>query len=297
MYNYGMEIFKNLNEKPNLSLALGFFDGVHLGHQTVIKSAVDFARKNGNKSAVITFAEHPCCILRGIQPEYILTKLEREKAIEALGVDYLYELDFMSISNLTADKYLKNVLVKYFSPKSISTGWNHSFGCKKSGNVEFLRENQEKYGYKYFELPPKMLGDEIISSTCIRNYLAQGEIEHTNRMLGREFEISGEVIKGEQIGRTIGFRTANIKYPPELVELPHGVYAVETNFGKGIANYGSRPTVNGVGTLIEVHIFDFNQDIYKKNMRVKFHKMLRPEKEFSSLEELKQQIATDIQSI
>ena len=162
-----MEILKTLNYNPNLSLALGFFDGVHLGHKTVIESAVNYARKNGNKSAIITFAEHPCCILRGTQPEYILTKTEREKAIEVLGVDYLYELDFMSISNLTADEYLKDVLVKYFSPKSISTGWNHSFGCKKSGNVEFLRENQEKYGYKYFELPPKMLDDEIISSTCI----------------------------------------------------------------------------------------------------------------------------------
>ena len=297
MYNYDMEIFKNLTHNPNLSLALGFFDGVHLGHKTVIESAVDFARKNGNKSAIITFAEHPCCILRGTQPEYILTKTEREKAIEALGVDYLYELDFMSISNLTADEYLKDVLVKYFSPKSISTGWNHSFGCKKSGNVEFLRENQEKYGYKYFELPPKMLDDEIISSTCIRNYLSKGEIEHANKMLGREFEISGEVIKGQQIGRTIGFRTANIKYPTELVELPHGVYTVKTNFGKGIANYGSRPTVNGSGTLLEVHILKFNQDIYGKKLDVKFEKMLRPERKFASLKELKQQITTDIQSI
>lgn len=297
MYNYGMEIFKTLNYNPNLSLALGFFDGVHLGHKTVIKSAVNYARKNGNKSAVITFAEHPCQILRGIQPEYILTKSEREKAIEALGVDYLYELDFMSISNLTADEYLKDVIVKYFSPKSISTGWNHSFGRKKSGNVEFLRENQEKYGYKYFELPPKMLDDEIISSTCIRNYLSEGEIAYANKMLGREFEISGEVIKGQQIGRTIGFRTANIKYPTELVELPHGVYAVETNFGKGIANYGSRPTVNGSGALLEVHILNFNQDIYGQKLDVKFEKMLRPERKFSSLEELKQQITTDIQSI
>ena len=297
MYNYGMEIFKTLNYNPNLSLALGFFDGVHLGHKTVIESAVNYARKNGNKSAVITFAEHPCCILRGIQPEYILTKTEREKTIEALGIDYLYELDFMSISNLTADEYLKDVLVKYFSPKSISTGWNHCFGCKKSGNVEFLQENQKKYNYKYFELPPKMLDNEIISSTCIRNYLAKGEIEHVNKMLGRKFEISGEVIKGQQIGRTIGFRTANIKYPTELVELPHGVYAVETNFGKGIANYGCRPTVNGVGTLIEVHILNFNQDIYGKNLSIKFQKMLRPEKKFSSLEELKNQIAKDIQQI
>ena len=116
-------------------------------------------------------------------------------------------------------------------------------------------------------------------------------------MLGRKFEISGEVIKGQQIGRTIGFRTANIKYPTELVELPHGVYAVETNFGKGIANYGSRPTVNGSGTLLEVHILKFNQDIYGKKLDVKFEKMLRPERKFASLKELKQQITTDIQSI
>ena len=297
MYNYCMQIFTELNENPKLSLALGFFDGVHLGHKAVIENAVNFAKKNGNKSAVITFAEHPCCILKGLKSQYILTKNEREKEIEALGVDYLYELDFEKVSQQTANEYLQNILIKHFSPVSISTGWNHSFGCKKSGNAEYLRENQEKYNYKYFELPPQKLNGEIISSTCIRKFLSEGKIEHANKMLGKDFEISGKIIKGQQIGRTIGFRTANIKYPTELVEIPHGVYSVETNFGKGIANYGSRPTVNGIGTLIEVNILDFDKDIYGENITIKFKKMIRTEKKFSSLDELKQQIAKDIEKI
>lgn len=291
-----MQIFTTLNKNPNLSLALGFFDGVHLGHQAVIKTAVDYAKENGSKSAVITFYDHPCCYLHGISPKYILTRKERERKIEQMGVDYLYELDFESIAGLTAQDYLKDVLINHFTPCSISTGWNHNFGCKKSGDVRFLRENSKKYDYKYFELQPQKLNNEIISSTTIRNLLLKGNIEKANKMLGYEFSITGEVVKGNQIGRTIGFNTANLIYPPELIELPYGVYSVETNYGKGIANFGMRPTVNGSNTVLEVHIFDFDKDIYGEILTVNFYKMLRAEKKFSSLEELKSQIEKDIKS-
>ena len=140
-----MQIYKELNKNPNLSLALGFFDGVHLGHKAVIESAVEFAKKHGNKSAVITFSDHPCCYFWGVCPQYILSREAREKKIAQLGVDYLYELDFESIAGLTAQDYLKDVLVNYFTPLSISTGWNHNFGCNKSGNVKFLHNNSKKY--------------------------------------------------------------------------------------------------------------------------------------------------------
>lgn len=292
-----MKIFTELNKNSNLSLALGFFDGVHLGHQAVIKSAVDFAKQNGNKSAVITFSDHPCCYLRGVCPEYILTRKEREKKFEELGVDYLFELDFESIANLTAQDYLKDVLINHFTPVSISTGWNHNFGCKKSGNVKILRENSKKYDYKYFELQPQKLNNKIISSTIIRKLLSQGKIEKANLMLGSKFSITGKVVKGSQIGRTIGFKTANINYPAELIELPYGVYSVETNYGKAIANFGIRPTVNGSKVTLEVHISDFAKDIYGEQINIKFNKMIRTEKKFSSLEELKKQISKDIKSI
>ena len=292
-----MQIYKELNKNPNLSLALGFFDGVHLGHKVVIESAVEFAKKHGNKSAVITFSDHPCCYFWGVCPQYILSREAREKKIAQLGVDYLYELDFESIAGLTAQDYLKDVLVNYFTPLSISTGWNHNFGCNKSGNVKFLHNNSKKYGYEYFELSPEKLDDEIISSTTIRKLLSDGEIERANLMLGSKFSISGEVVKGNQIGRTIGFKTANLIYPPELIELPYGVYSVNTNYGKAIANFGIRPTVKGSQALLEVHILDFEKDIYGENLTVYFNKMIRAEKKFSSLDALKNQIKLDIKTI
>ncbi len=292
-----MQIFTELNKNPNLSLALGFFDGVHLGHRAVIKSAVDFAKQNGNKSTVITFSDHPCCYFWGVCPKYILTRKQREQRIEELGVDYLYELDFESIAGLTAQDYLKDILVNHFTPVSISTGWNHNFGCKKSGDVKFLHDNSKKYGYEYFELPPQKLDNETISSTTIRKLLSDGNIAKANDMLGAKFSISGEVVKGNQIGRTIGFSTANLVYPPELIELPYGVYSVNTNYGKAIANFGIRPTVNSSHAILEVHILDFDKDIYGETITAEFNKMIRAEKKFASLDALKEQISLDIQMI
>lgn len=292
-----MQIYNTTNFNPKLSLALGFFDGVHLGHRAVIENAVNFAKSNGNKSAVITFSNHPCCYLKNISPEYINTRQERENRIKALGIDYLYELDFGELSNFSAEEYLRNILVKNFNPISISTGWNHCFGFKKSGNVKFLHANEAKYNYKYFELPPQKIDNEIISSTTIRRYLASGEIKKANAMLGYNFSITGEIVSGNQIGRTIGFPTANIIYPEDIVKLPHGVYSVETNYGKGIANYGTRPTINGTDTLLEVNIIDFNKNIYGETLIVKFNKMIRPERKFQSLDALKKQIQLDIKSV
>lgn len=292
-----MQVFTELTKNHYLSIALGFFDGVHLGHKAVIQSAVDFAKQNNTKSAVITFSDHPCCYFWGLCPKYILTRKEREKRIEALGVDYLYELDFESISGLTADEYLRDILVKYFTPLAISTGWNHNFGYKKSGNVKFLKENSKKYGYEYFELQPQKIEKETISSTLIRKLLANGNVTKANIMLGQKFSIEGVVVKGNKIGRTIGFKTANLVYPPELIELPYGVYSVETTYGKGIANFGIRPTINGSNAILEVHILDFDKDIYDKPIRVEFNKMIRTEKKFPSLDALKKRITLDIKSI
>lgn len=294
-----MQIFTELSSNKNLSLALGYFDGVHLGHKAVILSAVEYAQKNGNKSAVITFKDHPCCHFYGVCPKYILSREDREIEIKKLGVDYLYELDFdEKICSLSAKEYLEDILVKYFSPLSISTGFNHNFGAKKSGNVEFLRQNEKKYGYKYFEIPPQKLDGEVISSTIIRRYLQNGEIEKANRMLGHNFKISGKVIQGQQLGRTIGFRTANLIYPNELVDIPFGVYEVNTQYGKGITNFGVRPTVSKTQKPVaETHILNFNQDIYNQDLQVEFLDMIRKEQKFNSLDELKTQIQQDIKRV
>ncbi len=294
-----MQVFYELNQNNNLALALGYFDGVHLGHQKVIKSAVEFAHQNNTKSAVITFKDHPCCYFYGVCPKYILSGKQREEEIAKLGVDYLYELDFDDkLCTLTAEEYLKEILEKYFSPISISTGFNHHFGAQKSGNAEFLRQNQTKYGYKYFEISPEKVNDKIISSTAIRTYLQQGKIEKANQMLGSNFSIKGEVVEGQKLGRTLGFRTANLLYPKEIIDIPFGVYEVMTTYGKGITNFGIRPTVSSTKkAVLETHILDFDKDIYGKILRVEFIKMLRREQKFNSVDELKKQIQSDINSV
>lgn len=298
-----MQIFTELNKNPELSLALGYFDGVHKGHQKVIRSAVEFARQNGNKSAVITFKDHPCCFFRGVCPKYILTREDRLKHIEALGIDYVYILDFDArLCMLSAEDYLKNILIDNFSPKSISTGFNHYFGSKKSGGVDLLTKMQNIYGYEYFEIPPQKAGDDTISSTAIREALSKGQIQNANEMLGYNFTIKGEVVKGQQLGRKIGFRTANLVYPCELIDLPFGVYSVNVRYGeliyKGISNFGIRPTVsNSKQCSLETHILDFDKDIYGEEISVEFLKMIRAERKFTSLSELKAQIGEDISNI
>lgn len=294
-----MQIFTSLNENKNLSIALGYFDGVHLGHRAVINSAVNFAKKNNLKSAVITFKDHPCCFFYGVCPKYILTREQRREKLASSGIDYLYELDFdEKLSSLSAQEYLENILVKYFTPKSISTGFNHHFGAQKSGTPEFLRNNSKKYGYEYFEIPPQKIDNEIISSTAIRNYLQNGQIEKANKMLKDNFAITGIVVEGQKLGRKLGFKTANLIYPPELIDLPFGVYETNTQYGKGITNFGIRPTVSSTQKPVaETHILNFARDIYGEKINVEFVRMLRKEQKFNSVDELKQQIAKDISMI
>lgn len=296
-----MEIINKFTENKGISLALGFFDGVHLGHQAVIKSAVDYAKKNGTKTAVITFQDHPCCFLYKLQPKYIIKRLEKIKLFENLGVDYLYFINFdKTISEMSADDYLKT-LVKYFEPKAISTGFNHSFGVQKTGDSGLLKAKQSEYGYEYFEVPPVLYENEIISSTSIREKLAQGEIKTINKMMGHTYKMYGYVQMGNQLGEKLGYKTANIKYPDNLLEIGHGVYTVEVEYEgikyNGVANYGVRPSIKkNASPILEVHILDFNKPIYGQKLHVSFIKKIRNEMKFSSMKELQLQIEKDIMS-
>lgn len=298
-----MQIIRNLRKIPNLSLALGFFDGIHLGHQEVIKCAVDYARKNDTKSAIITFKEHPFCFLKMVTPKYILPRQDKYKILEDLGLDYIIELDFNHIYNLTPDEYLENILVQYFSPIAISTGFNHHFGANREGDIVFLSNNQAVYNYTYFATPPKKMFSEPISSTKIRQFISDGAVDIATKMLGREFYVKGNVVKGQQFGREIGFPTINISFPNDIIEPKFGVYetTVELENGeiyKGIANFGVRPTISNTNKQgLEVHLLDFNDNLYGHKVKVNFEKMLRAEKKFSSIEELKTQIQNDINSI
>lgn len=292
-----MEIFTEVNENKGLALALGFFDGVHLGHQAVIRSAVDFARKNGKKSAVITFKEHPQVILRGCAPEYISTETERRENLEKLGVDYCYELNFSEISGMYGEAYIREILVKNFAPVSISTGFNHNFGVKKSGTPELLAQLCEKYGYKYFKISPVEIGGEIVSSSLIRKKLASGEVRRVAEFLGRPFSIRGIVQKGAGLASKIGFKTANIAYPAGICNLPFGVYSVKANGKKAIANFGIKPTFENLTAvpLLEVHILNFDKNLYGETLKIEFFDFIRVERKFSSVDELVAQIKNDIE--
>lgn len=299
-----MEIVRELREIPNLSLALGFFDGVHLGHQAVINCAVDFARENNCKSAVVTFKEHPYCYFKGVSPKYILTLEDKYKYIAELGVDYLIELDFAQVCKMSPMQYLEEVLVEYFSPRAISTGFNHKFGVDKTGNVMFLSDCQERFDYIYFATPPQSIYGDMISSTAIRQFIKSGSVFMADTMLGRKFSVSGTVIKGKELGATIGYPTANIIYPLEIVEPPHGVYEVEVNIGdspkvyKGLANFGVAPTVSNSGICtLETYILNFKGNLYDSDIKVSFGRFIRPEIKFSNLDELKTQIDLDLQSL
>lgn len=283
-------------------MAFGFFDGVHLGHQEVIKSAVDFARANNTKSAVITFQDHPCCFFYDVKPKYILSHKDKLKRLEELGVDYLYCLKFDEhLSTMMASDYLREIIMKNFEPAAISTGFNHYFGAKKSGDVHYLNKMQEVLHYKYFEVPPKLFHDEVVSSTRIREDLILGNVELVNSMLGHNYCLEGTVIEGKHIGRTIGFKTANLFYPEDLVEIARGVYKVEVEYQgqiyQGIANYGLHPTVSeSERPTLEVHILNFDKEIYGEKIKVAFLKKIRDEKKFESLDELKLQIQKDIEA-
>ena len=297
-----MEIIKELTNIPKLSLALGFFDGVHIAHQKLIKNTVDFARQNGAKSAVVTLKQQPYCYLNHIMPKYISSRSDSYNIIEKFGIDYLIELDFEKVSGMTSFEYLKDILVKNFEPVGIFTGFNHHFGLNREGNCDFLKKYAKDFGYKFYALPSQEINGKLISSSAIREFLEQGKIESANSMLGREFCVSGIVVEGSKIGRTINFPTANICYPDDIVQIPNGVYSVYAKLSdgrilNGISNFGTKPTVNNSSVkTLETHILDgFDEDIYGQKIKISFLKFIRTEQKFNGIEELKAQIKKDIE--
>ena len=275
------------------SLVLGFFDGVHKAHRTVIESAFEYS----DNVTLITFKESPA-VYFGKEAKYILSRKNSIEKIKKLGVNEVVELDFPQIASMPAEQYLEYI-VNTYHPVSVSTGFNHTFGLNKCGDTEFLKKFQEKYNYKYICVPPVIENGHVISSTLIRNMLTEGKIEEANELLESNFILEGTVIHGAKIGRTIGFPTANICYPDNIIKIPFGVFGVKVKFGnkskKGIMNWGMKPTVNNtVEPVIEVHILDFNEDLYGKNLKIEVLKYIRGEKKFKNLEELTAQIKEDI---
>lgn len=271
-----------------VSVILGFFDGMHKGHREVIKSAFC-----GAKTFMLTFKDSPAKYF-GKEISYIYPREKNYKIIKSLGVDEIVEQDFSALASMSAEDYLK-MIVKKYSPVSISTGFNHTFGKGKAGDADYLLQNQNKYNYKYFCSPACSIEGEVVSSSRIREILMQGDIEKANRFLGSNFALKSAVVEGEKLGRNLGFPTANMVYPQDIVRIPYGVYAVKVLDKPAILNWGVKPTVNGKNERLEVHIPDFEGNLYNLPLEVEFIKKIRDEKKFANIDDLKHQIKKDVE--
>jgi riboflavin kinase / FMN adenylyltransferase len=277
-----------------LHLALGVFDGVHVGHQAVIKRAVDAAARDGGKAFVVTFSPHP---IRVIAPEkapaaLLATLDEKAAVVKALGVDGLLVIRFdLAFAGMAAEEFVRKLCAG--NVRTIAVGVDWRFGSNRSGDVAMLRKMGAELGFNLEAVSPVMWDGERISSTRIRQAIRDGNFAAAGEMLGRPYELSGIVTEGRKLGREIGFPTANLRLGER--QLPaDGVWAVTVNGTlKGVANLGMRPTLDGTERLLEVHLFDFSGDLYGKELRVSFVKHLRPERKFASVEELREQIAKD----
>lgn len=274
----------------DINLVLGFFDGIHIAHKELIQSAVKLG-----KTILITFKESPAIFFK--KPyKYIYPREYSLNKIKDLGVKEILEFDFSQIAGMAAEDYIKFIVDK-FSPKAIYTGFNHTFGANKSGTPELLKKMGKKYNYKYNCIPPIEDNGEIVSSSLIKTLIKAGNIERANRLLGTNFFIENIVEEGAKIGRTIGFPTANINYPENIIELPFGVYSIKYNEYSGVLNWGMRPTVNNtIKPIAEAHIINFNENLYGKKVRLEVIKKIRDEKKFENLNELKAQIDKDIKN-
>lgn len=299
-----MKIYNNLSDFKRLNNAvatIGTFDGVHFGHQKIIKRLCELARSTGGESVILTFFPHPRMI---IDPEnkdlkMINTIEEKAEILASLGVDHLIITPFTrDFSNLSPSEYIKNILVDTIGIKQLIVGYDHRFGKDRSGSMKDLVTFSTLYGYQIEEIGEQDVNDVAVSSTRIRESLLNGQVALAAEYLGYQFSLCGPVIKGDKIGRTIGFPTANIfiEQPYKLIP-SDGIYAVtvemENESYKGMAYIGQRPTINGMTRNIEVNIFDFNREIYGQYIKMNFCEFLRHDVKFTGLEALKLQLQQD----
>lgn len=279
-------------------IALGSFDGLHLGHLSLIKKTIDLSKVNNAKSMIFTFKNHPLSVINeDLMPKLIMSVDTKIESLEKLGIDILnlaqFNDEFMKIS---PEEFIRK-LVYYYNVRGIIVGFNYRFGFKNLGDVDLLNELSLELGYELYIMDAVKYHEDVVSSSRIRNLILEGNMRKANILLGHSFKLSGKVIKGRQIGRTIGFPTINLDYDKKFIIPRGGVYfsVVEYNkkLYKGITNIGYNPTVKGGKLSVETYIVDFNSDIYDKEVHIYFREKIRDEKKFNSLEELTKQLLKD----
>ncbi len=304
-----MRIYRNLSEIKEIKnpvVTIGTFDGVHLGHQKIISQINDEAKKIGGESVLFTFFPHPRMVLN---PEnhnlkLIQTQSEKLSSLAKLGLQNVIEVPFtLGSAELTALEFVQHILVETLNVSKLVIGYDHQFGKNREGSIEFLRGISDTFNFEVVEISPLVINDINISSTKIRHAIKVGDMQKVTSYLGEIFSLSGIVVKGKQLGRILGFPTANIQLTNDYKLAPgYGVYAVEVIFNNnsyyGMANIGLRPTFNdGFGETIEVNLFDFSSDIYDQTLEVFFHHKIREEIKFENKEQLIKQLHQDEKTV
>jgi riboflavin kinase / FMN adenylyltransferase len=298
-----MQVHTDIDKLPgfkNAVITIGTFDGVHLGHQKIIDALIKETRKIDGESVIITFHPHPKKI---VQPHYSLQLIntldEKVSLLKEKNIDHLVIVPFTAdFAELTAEAYIEEFLIRKFNPHTIIIGYDHHFGKGRKGNLVLLEQQQKLWNYNLIEIPKHILNEIGISSTKIRYSILNSYIKKANDLLGYPFFFSGKVIKGDKIGRKLGYPTANLEYTnDDKIHLGDGVYAVEVegdDFQKnGMLSIGTRPTLNNSSTRTEVNIFDFDIDIYGSELKVIVHAYLREQIKYNNLEELTKQLHRD----
>ncbi len=300
-----MKIHYDIESIPALNITAvttGTFDGVHLGHKIIIERLIAAARTIGGESVLLTFYPHPRMVLfpDDDQIKMLNTPLEKENLLQASGIDHLVVIPFTKeFSRLSSLEFVRNILSNTLKAKKLVIGYDHHFGRNREGSFAHLLEFGSLYGFQVEEIPAQDIDHVAISSSKIRQALASGDLNTANSYLGYEYSITGKVIKGKQLGRTIGYPTANIEINDNIKLIPAiGVYAVKIKYAlniyNGMLSIGKNPTVTENGPLtIEVNIFDFDLEIYHKQITVYFYKKLRDEEKYDSINQLKSQLAID----
>ncbi|MBO3444764.1 MULTISPECIES: bifunctional riboflavin kinase/FAD synthetase [Clostridia] len=296
-----MITIKSIKEIVNIKksvVTIGNFDGLHKGHQVLIKKAVESAKKRNIESIVFTFENHPANYFAKTPIKHVITNEEKIKRLKDFGVDYVISIPFDEyMTKISALEFVKGILLDKLGAKKIIVGHDFTFAKNKEGDTKLLKKLSDEYGFEVEVIMPIKVNDIRVSSTYIRNLVAQGSVCSVKEYLGYNCEIKGNVIKCKQLGRTIGFPTANIEVDKDTLIPKNGIYATKVHIGEkvyyGATNIGYNPTVNGEKLSIETNILEFNDDIYGKDIKIEFLERIRDEKKFSSLDDLKGQLKKD----
>jgi riboflavin kinase / FMN adenylyltransferase len=302
-----MNIYHSLDSIHNLRNAVvtsGTFDGVHIGHQKILNRLKEISLQSDGESVVLTFWPHPRTVVSDDSQDLQLLSTIDEKIelLQQLGIQHLVIIPFTrAFSELTSEEFIRQVLVNRIVTRKLVIGYDHRFGRNREGSFEFLQKNCAAYGFELEEIPRQDIEDMAISSTRIRQALSSGQVGIARELLGRPYSLSGTVVKGKQLGRTIGFPTANLFLHESYKLVPaNGVYVINAHYQgevfQGMLNIGVRPTVDGTHRTIEANLFDFNKEIYGEDLKLELLHYLRPEQKFNGLDALVAQIKIDQQN-